>query len=41
VGLVFAVVAALRHREQTGAGCFIDLSQAEAFAWQLPGLYAG
>lgn len=40
VGLVFAVVTALRHREQTGTGCFIDLSQAEAFAWQLPGLYA-
>lgn len=40
VGLVFAVIAALRHREQTGVGCFVDLSQAEAFAWQLPGLYA-
>jgi crotonobetainyl-CoA:carnitine CoA-transferase CaiB-like acyl-CoA transferase len=40
VGLVFAVVTALRQREQTGEGCFVDLSQAETFAWQLPGLYA-
>lgn len=40
VALVFAVVTALRQREQTGEGCFIDLSQAEAFAWQIPGLYA-
>lgn len=40
VALVFAVVSALLRREQTGTGCFIDLSQAEAFAWQLPGLYA-
>ena len=38
--LVFAVVAALKRREQTGEGSFIDLSQTEALAWQLPGAYA-
>ncbi|MBM3138855.1 MAG: CoA transferase [Chloroflexi bacterium] len=38
--LVFAAVTALRRREQTGAGSFIDLSQIEALAWQLPGAYA-
>jgi crotonobetainyl-CoA:carnitine CoA-transferase CaiB-like acyl-CoA transferase len=40
VTLVFATVAALRRREQCGEGSFIDLSQTEAFAWQLPGIYA-
>ena len=40
VTLVTAVVSALLRREQTGVGEFIDLSQAEAFAWQIPGLYA-
>ena len=40
VGLVTAVVAGLLRREETGEGCFIDMSQAEAFAWQLPALYA-
>ena len=40
VTLVTAVVSALLRREQTGVGDFIDLSQAEAFAWQIPGLYA-
>jgi crotonobetainyl-CoA:carnitine CoA-transferase CaiB-like acyl-CoA transferase len=38
--LVFAVIAALKRREQTGAGSFIDLSQTEAMAWQLPGIFA-
>jgi crotonobetainyl-CoA:carnitine CoA-transferase CaiB-like acyl-CoA transferase len=38
--LVFAVVAGLRRRERTGEGCFVDLSQVEALAWQLPGLLA-
>jgi crotonobetainyl-CoA:carnitine CoA-transferase CaiB-like acyl-CoA transferase len=40
VGLVTAVVAGLLRREENGEGCFIDMSQAEAFAWQLPGLFA-
>jgi len=40
VGLVTAVVAGLLRREETGEGCFIDMSQAEAFAWQLPALQA-
>ncbi len=40
VGLVTAVIAGLLRREETGEGCFIDMSQAEAFAWQLPALYA-
>lgn len=38
--LVFALLTALRRREQTGAGQFVDLSQIEALAWQLPGVYA-
>ena len=37
IALVAAVVAGLLQREQTGVGAFIDMSQAEAFAWQLPG----
>ncbi|MFN8640034.1 MAG: CoA transferase [Dehalococcoidia bacterium] len=40
VGLVTAVVAGLLRREETGEGCFIDLAQSEAFAWQLPALQA-
>jgi crotonobetainyl-CoA:carnitine CoA-transferase CaiB-like acyl-CoA transferase len=40
VTLVFATVAALRRREQSGEGSFIDLSQTEALAWQLPGVFA-
>ncbi|MDA1241471.1 MAG: CoA transferase, partial [Chloroflexi bacterium] len=40
VGLVTAVVAGLLRREETGEGCFIDMSQAEAFAWHLPALQA-
>ena len=38
--LVFAAIAALRRREQTGEGSFVDLSQTEALAWQLPGIFA-
>lgn len=40
VALVQAIVTGLAQRDQTGAGCFIDMSQAEAFAWQLPGAFA-
>jgi len=40
VALVQAIVTGLSQRDQTGAGCFIDMSQAEAFAWQLPGAFA-
>lgn len=40
VSLVTAVVAGLLRREETGEGCFIDVAQSEAFAWQLPGLQA-
>ncbi len=40
VTLVFAIVTGLLHRERTGAGTFIDMSQAEAFEWHIPGLYA-
>jgi len=40
VGLVTAVIAGLLRREATGEGCFIDLSQAEAWSWQLAGLQA-
>lgn len=40
VGLVPAVVGSLLRREETGRGLLVDLSQAESFAWQLPGLYA-
>ena len=36
--IVFAAVAALRRRESSGAGCFVDISQIEALTWQLPGL---
>jgi crotonobetainyl-CoA:carnitine CoA-transferase CaiB-like acyl-CoA transferase len=38
--VVFAAVTALRRREQTGEGSFVDLSQIEALTWQLPGPYA-
>ncbi len=38
--VVFAIVAGLRRREQTGEGCFIDMSQIEALTWQLPGVFA-
>ncbi|MEZ4501992.1 MAG: CoA transferase [Dehalococcoidia bacterium] len=38
--LVFALVTALRRREQTGEGQYVDLSQIEVLAWQLPGIYA-
>ena len=40
VTLVFATVAALRRREQSGKGSFVDLSQTEALGWQLPGVFA-
>lgn len=38
--VVHAVIAGLRRREQTGEGCFIDMSQIEALTWQLPGVFA-
>ena len=39
LALVTAVLTGLWRREQTGEGCFIDLSQIEAMAWQLPGIF--
>jgi crotonobetainyl-CoA:carnitine CoA-transferase CaiB-like acyl-CoA transferase len=36
--IVFAALAALRRREASGEGCFVDISQIEALTWQLPGL---
>jgi crotonobetainyl-CoA:carnitine CoA-transferase CaiB-like acyl-CoA transferase len=38
--VVFAAITALRRREQTGEGSYIDLSQIEALTWQLPGPFA-
>ncbi len=38
--LLFAALTGLRQREATGEGCFIDLSQIEALAWQMPGIFA-
>jgi crotonobetainyl-CoA:carnitine CoA-transferase CaiB-like acyl-CoA transferase len=38
--VVFAAVAALKRRRAEGSGSFIDISQIEALAWQLPGAYA-
>jgi crotonobetainyl-CoA:carnitine CoA-transferase CaiB-like acyl-CoA transferase len=35
--VVFASLAALRRREGSGAGSFVDLSHAEGFAWYLAG----
>ncbi|MDP6606688.1 MAG: CoA transferase [Dehalococcoidia bacterium] len=40
LALVTAVVAGLRRREQSGEGCFIDMSQIEVLTWQLPGVFA-
>ncbi len=40
ITLVSAVMSGLFQREATRSGVFIDLSQAEALAWQLPGLLA-
>ena len=40
LSIVFAAVAALRLRERTGEGSFIDLSQVEQLASQLPWVYA-
>ena len=39
VSLVSAVLSGLFQREHTGTGLFIDMSQAEAFTWQLPGAF--
>ncbi|MCY4639860.1 MAG: CoA transferase [Chloroflexi bacterium] len=38
LAVAFASIAALRRREETGEGSFIDLSHAEAFSWYLAGL---
>jgi crotonobetainyl-CoA:carnitine CoA-transferase CaiB-like acyl-CoA transferase len=38
--LIFAALTALRRRDATGEGMFVDLSQIEAMTWQLPGLLA-
>jgi crotonobetainyl-CoA:carnitine CoA-transferase CaiB-like acyl-CoA transferase len=38
--LVFAALTGLRQREQTGAGCFIDMSQIEVLFAHMPGLFA-
>ena len=40
LGLAQAVITGLLRREQTNEGVFIDMSQAEALAWQLPGAFA-
>ncbi len=40
IEVVFAALAALNRRERTGEGSFIDLSQAEGFAWGLAGSLA-
>ncbi len=37
IEVVFAALTALRRRERSGEGSFIDLSQAEGFAWALAG----
>ncbi len=37
IEVVFAALTALSRRERTGEGSFIDLSQAEGFAWALAG----
>lgn len=37
IEVVFASLTALRRRESSGEGSFIDLSQAEGFAWALAG----
>ena len=38
--LVTAVIAGLKRREASAAGCFVDMAQTEAMAWQLPGVFA-
>ncbi len=38
--VILAAIAGLRRRDQTGEGCFIDMSQIEALTWQLPGVFA-
>ncbi|MDA0257029.1 MAG: CoA transferase [Chloroflexi bacterium] len=40
LAIVFATGAALLRREQTGAGCFIYMSQVEELQWQLPAVLA-
>jgi len=40
LSIVFATVAALRLRGRTGEGSFVDLSQVEQLASQLPWVYA-
>ena len=37
IEVVFAALTALRRRESSGAGSFVDLAQAEGFAWALAG----
>ena len=37
LAVVFASLLALRRRERTGRGSYIDLSHAEAFSWYLAG----
>ena len=38
--LVFAVLTVLQQRERTGRGCYVDMAQVEALAYELPGLMA-
>ena len=38
--LVFAVMTLLQQRERTGNGCYVDMAQVEALAYELPGLMA-
>jgi len=40
VAVVSAIMSGLFQRERTGHGLFVDMSQAETFSWQLPGLLA-
>ncbi|MDA0352645.1 MAG: CoA transferase [Chloroflexi bacterium] len=40
LSLVQAVLSGLFQREHIGAGLHIDMSQSEAFTWQLPGAFA-
>ena len=40
LALVVAALTGVQRREASGEGCFIDLSQVEAMAWQLPALLA-
>ncbi len=40
LAVVFAALTALRQREQTGEGAFVDISQIEVLNWHLPALLA-